>query len=165
MNKALYIIGIVFAIIFLIVVGYYTNEVSKARITSLFNSLSYYEYDIGISRSASKLTIQAGMWSLVFFLFYIAMDILGLVKVKTRTSKVFSIIGLSFSGIFLLWNFAMLSSPGGISFNEVSPGWVIYCLIMLAFSIVGLVQSVRFARKGIQPARVSRRETTDLLDS
>lgn len=164
MNKALYIIGIVFAIIFLIVVGYYTNEVSKARITSLFSSLSYYDYDIGASRSASKLTVQVGIWSLVFFLFYITMDILGLIKVKTRTAKVFSIIGLSFSGIFLLWNLAMLSSPGSIAFNEVSPGWMIYCLLMLAFSIVGLVQSIRFAR-GSQSMEVYRRETTDLLDS
>ncbi|MBL4862900.1 MAG: hypothetical protein JKY09_07790 [Crocinitomicaceae bacterium] len=58
--------------------------------------------------------------------------------------KVFGIMGLCISGIFLLWNFGVMVSPGALSFDEVAPGWILYCFIMLAFTIVGLIQSVRY---------------------
>ncbi len=170
MNKAFYIIGIVFSVIFLILGAYYAEEVQSAKWDSIFN---YSGYDYGYtnyssysySSSYKDLSVEASLWSLVFFLFFIASDLLGLIKIKTRTAKVISIIGLSFSGIFLLWNFAVLFSDGGISFDEVYPGWLLYCLIMLAFSIIGLIQSVRFSRGGRPSPVAVNSENKDLLDS
>lgn len=171
MSKVLYIIGIVFAVIFIGVCGYYAEEVSDARLDYLFSSYNYsyssyssYSY-IG---SASDITVEAGVWSLVFILFFIAMNLVGLIKVKTKTSKVLTIIGLSFSGILLFWDFAMIASPGSISFDEVSPAWVFFILMMLAFSIVGLIQSIRFSKKELQMRTSSSSvstESKDLLDS
>lgn len=171
MNKALYIVGIVFSVIFLILTFGYAEEVSSAR----WNDYSYYSYDYygsydynyyDYGSSASDLTMNAALWSLFFFLSFIAIDLLGLLKVKTKTTKILSIIGLSLSGMFVLWNFAVLSSPGSLSFDEVSPAWVFYCLAMLAFTIIGLIQSIRFGRKAAvsvsEPAAV---EPKDLLDS
>jgi len=167
MNKALYIVGIVFSVIFLILSVGYADEVSSAR----WNDYSYYSYDYYDSynyygSSASDLTMEAALWSLFFFLSFIAIDLLGLIKVKTKTTKILSIIGLSLSGIFLLWNFAVLSSPGALSFDEVAPAWVLYCLTMHVFSFFGLIQSIKFGRKAVvkvsKPAVV---EPKDLLDS
>lgn len=172
MNKAFYIVGIVFAVIFLFLGAYYSEEVSSAKWNNFFNDYSYdySSYDYSYSYSDSNLddeyTVEAGLWSVFFFLSFTAIVLLGLIKVKTATNKVLSIIGLSLTGIFLIWNFIMISAPGSISFDEVYPGWVMYCNIMLAFSIVGLVQSIRFEKRNKivgNPAMTSERK--DLLDS
>lgn len=176
MNRAFYIVGIVFSIVFLFVGGYYAEEVDMAKWDSFYSSLSS-SYDYGYNYSsysydyrADDLTVAAALWSLFFFLCFIVIDLLGLLKVKTKTMKVFAIISLSLSGIFLLWDFAVMASPGSLSFDEVYPGWVLYCLIMLAFSIVGLVQSVRYHKSQLgggvaTSSTTSSNETKDLLDS
>lgn len=172
MNKAFYIVGIVFSVVFLFLGGYYAEEVSSARWNSIFSSYdSYstygYDYSALFQEDSGDLTFTAGLWSLFFFACFIAIDLLGLMKVKTKTVKIFSIIGLSISGIFLLWDFAILASPSSMSFDEVYPAWVLYCLIMLAFGIVGLVQSVRYGKAqskvGMSPTSTAKAE--DLLDS
>ena len=171
MNKALYIVGIVFSVIFLILSVGYADEVNSASYSSYFydsyNSYGSYDYNYyDYGSSASDLTMEAALWSLFFFLSFIAIDLLGLIKVKTKTTKILSIIGLSLSGMFLLWNFAVLSSPGALSFDEVAPAWVLYCLMMHVFSFLGLIQSIKFGRKAVvkvsKPAVV---EPKDLLDS
>jgi len=173
MNKAIYIIGIVFAFIFIGVCGYYTEEVSNARFDYLFSSYNYSDYSYGgytssYDSSYSDLTAEAGLWSLLFVLFFVAMNLIGLIKVKTKTSKILSIIGLSLSAIILFWNFAVIASPGAMSFDEVSPAWIFFSLVMLAFAIIGLIQSIRFEKKNLQVNTVSTSnsiEKNDLLDS
>ena len=171
MSKVLYIIGIVFSIIFIVISGYYSELVSDARFDALFSSYNY-SYDnyssYSYNGSASDLTVEAAAWSLLFILFFLAMLLVGLIKVKTKTSKVLSIIGLSFGGILLFWDFAVIASPGSLSFNEVSPAWAFFGLMMLAFAIIGLVQSIRYANKMEQPQvakPVGSIESEDLLDS
>ena len=149
MNKAFYIIGIVFAIIFFFVCGFYIADVNSARSLEILSSYSSYDsyssYSYG-SGIAESLTEEAGMISIFFFLSFMVIDLLGLMKVKTKTTKVMAIIGLAISALFLLWDFAMISSPGSMSFDEVGMGFLLYCFIMLAFCIVGLVQSVQSAK-------------------
>ncbi len=151
MNKAFYIIGIIFAVLFMFVIGYYMEEVKSARWRAWdidfygdFGSPSYSSFDGG--NSPSDLSFQAALLSLIFFLFYAAMDILGLVKVKTKTAKVLSIIGLCFTGLYLLWDLVVLTDPGALAFDDVGGGFVLYTLTMLAFSIVGLVQAIRYGK-------------------
>ena len=172
MNKAFYIVGIVLAVIFMILGGYYSELVSDAKWASIFSSFSYsdygynYGYDSGID---DDYTVEMGLWSLLFFLSFITVDLLGLIKVKTKTVKILSIIGLSLSGIFLLWNFGMISSPGSLSFDELYPAWVFYSMVMLAFGVVGLIQSIRFEKHKnavhVQPLVEVKDQSKDLLDS
>lgn len=172
MNKAFYIVGIVLAVIFMILGGYYSELVSDAKWASIFSSFSYtdYGYNYGFDSGIDDdYTVEMGLWSLLFFLSFITIDLLGLLKVKTKTVKILSIIGLSLSGLFLLWNFGMISSPGSLSFDELYPAWVFYSLVMLAFGVVGLIQSVRFgnqrnAASGVQAVEV-KDQSKDLLDS
>ena len=166
MNKAFYISGIVLSFIFLFVIGYYAGEVSSARFNALFSNYDYGSYGYGYNESYSDLTVTAGIWSLLFILIFIAIDLLGLIKIKTKTTKVLSIIGLSLSAIFLLWTFAVIASPGSMSFDEVAGGFGFYAMVMMAFSIVGLVQSIRFANKDLRKVKEDLNSgSTDLLDS
>ena len=170
MNKAFYISGIVLSVVFIVLGAYYAEEVQSAKWDNIYNSFDEYDYDYSYDSYTSSseykdLTREGALWSLFFFLFFIASDLLGLIKVKTKTTKVFSIIGLSITGIFFLWNFGVMLSDGGITYDEVFPGYLLYCLIMLAFSIVGLVQSVRYANRGIAGPAAESPETKDLLDS
>jgi len=176
MNRAFYIVGIVFSVIFMFVSAYYAEEVSDAKIESWMSdymsstSYGYDSYSYSSYSSSSDdddLTVVATLWSLFFFACFITIDILGIMKVKTQTTKVLGIIGLSLSGIFLLWNFAVMSSPGSLSFDEVAPGWIFYSLVMLAFMIIGVVQSSRYYRKVSSTATSTQdsKPASDLLDS
>ena len=84
---------------------------------------------------------------LIITLFMIFQNIFNIAKVKTITSKVLGIIGLSLLGLALLFNLLMLSSPRGVSFDEGGQIWMLVGLLMLAFSIVFLVQSVNYHKK------------------
>lgn len=169
MNRAFYIVGIVFSVVFLFVCAYYVGEVSSARSMAFINSMSSYNsydpyyslYSAASDEAAADLTTEAGLISVFFFLYFIFADLMGLLKVKTKTIRVFSIIGLSLGAIFLLWDVLMMSSPSSMSFDEIGAGFVFYALIALAFSIVGLIQSVRFAKRGSTVGS----PRTDLLDS
>lgn len=146
--RAFYILGIIFSILLIIVTGYFIAEYQSAR-------YSYYSYDYSYNSYGSdssyyemrEVTSNWAITTLFFFLYYIAVDILGLVKIKRTTTKVLSIIGLSLSGIMLFWDLLVISSPGGISVDEVGGVWVLYALIYLAFSIVGLVQAVKWKNR------------------
>lgn len=175
MNRAFYIVGIVFSVVFLFVGAYFANEVDEAQWRSYFETLAAtdYGYDFGYdsysyASDVGDITFTAALWSLFFFLCFGVIDLMGLLKVKTTTTKVFSIIGLSITGIFLIWNFAVLASPSALNFEEVYPGYLLYCMVMLSFSIVGLVQSVRYYKRqqsGASSATVASNDSGDLLDS
>ncbi|MES2589385.1 MAG: hypothetical protein V4622_10420 [Bacteroidota bacterium] len=158
MKLATNILGLVFTLVFGIVILYYMSEVQDARFESLYSSLSSSTYSSypysspyssysSYSDSYSSLTEEAGVICLFFFLFFLYQFIFNLVKVKTKTSKVISIIGLSITGIFLLWDLLMIGDGGALSFDEVGAGFILFCMISLAFSIVGLVQCRVDARK------------------
>lgn len=166
MNKVLYTIGIVLALVFIGTSAYYVSEVSSARINEIFRSFNspdtnYYPTFYSEFSSVGDLTREAALISMFFLLYFIATDIFGLVKVKTKTSLVLSIIGISLGVIFLLWDLAVLSSPAALSFDEVGGAFILYALSVLAFAIVGLIQSMRFAN---QQNKVGN-PRTDLLDS
>lgn len=88
--------------------------------------------------------------------------LLGLINIKRVTNKVLSIIGLSLAALFLLWDLVMLSSPSNLSFDEVGIGFFFFTLVIVAFSIVGIIQSNRFKREGVQ---YKQKMESDLLDS
>ncbi|MDG1330681.1 MAG: hypothetical protein P8P74_00010 [Crocinitomicaceae bacterium] len=164
--KALYIVGIVLSFIFLFVIGFFIAEVESARFMSYYDydpySYSSYGYN-SYTNYGEDETLLGAIVSFFFFAFFILAGILGLIKTKTKTNKVLSIIGLSLSGIFFLWNLLVMVDPGAISYDEVGGGFVFYSLVMMAFMIVGLVQAVRYAKQSsVNPSAVPQQ---DILDS
>ncbi len=170
MMKALYITGIVLSVIFMFVIGYFIQEVESARFSSYYSSYSnsydiynsYSSYNYNSYNSGADETMAAAIVSFFFFVFFILTSIFGLVRVKTTTNKVFSIIGLSISGIFFFWNFIVMISPSAVSFDEVGGGFGFYSMIMLAFMIVGLVQAIRYAKRS---RGAVQNPSLDILDS
>lgn len=144
--KALNIIGIVLAVAVMPVCIFYVEETSSARWAAydFFDSFSTY-----YGPSAREITQEAGAICMLFTLFFIFQLISNLVKVKTTTTKVLAIIGVSLVGIGFLFNLGMLADPGGISFDEGGQIWVLMGLLMLAFSIVFLVQSINVKKPAI----------------
>ena len=116
-----------------------------------------YTNDFGAEK-----TLEAAWISLLFFSIFITTFLLGLMKIKRVTNKVLSIIGLSLTALFLLWDLAMMSSPSGLSFDEVGIGFLFFTPVITAFSIVGIVQSNRYKRQGVLYKKPTESE---LLDS
>ena len=152
MLRGFYLSAILLSIVLAIVSLYYISEVSSARMDALFNSMNNYSQDPYDSYNSynyydndrdNDLTVEAGLVTVFFFLFFAALQILTIIKLKTKTMKVISIIGVSLSGIMLAWDGVMMSSPGGISFDEVGVVWVLYAVILLAFSIIGTVHAFK----------------------
>jgi uncharacterized membrane protein len=141
--RALNIIGLTLVFVMFIFAGYYINEANNERWMSYFqDDLFSYSYN-----SLGSITTEAIMVMLVFVLFYTAAYIANLVKVKTTTSKVMAIIGLSFSFIVLITCFGVLAEPRAMSFDESGGVFILYGIINLAFFIVLLVQSVVVLRR------------------
>ena len=152
--RALNIIGLALVFVMFIITGYYISEVSSARWSS------YLDFDyLYTSTRVGSLTTEAVMIMLVFVLFYTAAYVANLVKVKTTTSKVMAIIGLSFSCIALLSSFVILSGPNHTSFDESGGIFILYGIINLAFFIVHLVQSVVVLKR-----KTNRPSNPDIVD-
>lgn len=157
MNKAFYISSLVLSVLFSVIVLYYIDLVASTRYSYLYTG------DIGLSyNSGSGETEEAGLISLFFFLFFATTFLLGLIKIKRVTNRVLSIIGVSLTALFLLWDLVMLSSPSGLSFDEVGIGFFFFIPVIVAFSIVGIVQSNRFKKQGVL---YKQKVESDLLDS
>ena len=148
MMRGFYISILVLTFIFAGIEIFYSDEVSSARWSSYdYNSYDSYDSSNYNSYSYSNIddekTQEAGFITMGFFLVYTVLFILSLIKIKKTTMKVFSIIGLSLTGIMILWDGLMISSPSKISFDEVAPGWILYHIIMLAFAIIGTIQAFK----------------------
>jgi predicted ferric reductase len=152
--RALNIIGLALVFVMFIITGFYINEVSSTRWSSYLD----FDYMFNSSRVAA-LTTEAVMIMLVFVLFYTAAYIANLIKVKTTTSKVMAIIGLSFSFIVLLTCFGVLAEPRAMSFDESGGVFIFYGIINLAFFIVHLVQSVVVLKR-----KTNRPSNPDIVD-
>lgn len=146
--KIVNIIGLVLIIVAFAVIGYYVEEVSSARM-SYWNSYDWGNYNYFSSASYSTITTEAALVMVPFTIFFILAYIWNIIKVKTTSTKVLSIIGLSFSLLIVLINLLVLAEPGSASFDESGGFFIIYHIINLAFFIVLLVQSVKYEnRKG-----------------
>lgn len=139
--KGLNIMGIIIAVATFAVAGYYFELINSARWRPYWDD-SYY------GPSAADITAEAGLVFLVISGFMVYQLITNLVKIKTITTKVLGIIGISLIGLAFLWNLIMLADPRGISFDEGGQIWLLASMIMLAFSIVFLVQCNYSSKKG-----------------
>ncbi|MGV3629696.1 MAG: hypothetical protein ACO1O6_00725 [Bacteroidota bacterium] len=171
MKQAVNIVGLAFTLIFSIVIFYYAEEVSDAKLDSLFSSMSSYSsysspysyYSSFESNLDDELTEEAGWISLIFIAYFIFQFIFNLTQVKTKTNKIVSIIGLSLSGIWLAWDFLMIGSPGALSFDEIAPGFLFYVMTVIAFSIIGLVH-VGIHKRKYAGAAAQVNQANDVLD-
>ncbi|MEX1001878.1 MAG: hypothetical protein WDZ35_07175 [Crocinitomicaceae bacterium] len=137
--RAINIISIVLSVAIIPISLYYIEETSRAR----WASWDWGGYSNYYGPSAKEYSMEASLIVLLFILYFLFVNIANLSKVKTVTAKVMGIIGLSIVGLGFLFNLLVISSDGAASFDEVGVAWVILGLIMIAFSIVFLVQSVK----------------------
>jgi hypothetical protein len=162
MSKTFYIAGIVLSLVLVYVCGYYFEETDNMTDYPAYvanNSKPYWDFNDYYGNASS--TKEAGIVIVFFLLAFVSVHLIGLIRVKTKTCVILSIIGLVATGIFIVWDAIMISDPFKIGFNEVGPAFFLYALTMLAFSVTGLVQSVRFQRYGSTFGNARE----DLLDS
>ncbi len=144
--KIVNIIGLVLVVVVLTVIGYYINEVNEAQ-WRYWSSYDYNDYNYYSYPDYSSVTLEAALVMIPFTIFFVLAYIWNIIKVKTTTAKVMSIIGLSFSLLIVLINLLVLGEPGSLSFDESGGFFIIYHIINLAFFIVLLVQAVRYENR------------------
>lgn len=114
-----------------------------------YDDYSYSSYDYSSSdyydEQADDATRMGGILSVVYMLLSAGTFLMGLLKVKTKTMKVISIIGLSLSGLFMLWAFLPMGSPSGVGFDEVGPAFGLAGIALLGLHIVGMIQAFKTA--------------------
>ncbi len=156
MIKALSIIGIALTAILIVVTVYYAESATSARHEYWNNyDYSYDDYDYGSYdydydsdydyNQRQKLTLEAGLVTQLFFLFFTTISILWITKVKRVVAKVFGIISLVLSGIMVLADLFLITFPDA-DFDDCAPFWILYALHMIPFTIIGLVQVVKYNR-------------------
>lgn len=157
--KLVNIIGLVFVIVAFGVIGYYVIEISDAS-RSYWNNYDFNSYNSYSYPNYSSITSEAALVMMLFTLFFIFGYIGNMVKVKTTTTRVLTIIGLSFSLLIVLFNLLVIEGPGRMSFDESGGIFLIYHVINLAFFIVLLVQSIRYENRN-----KSTVSANDIIDS
>jgi hypothetical protein len=140
--RVLYIIGIVFAFFFTIVMTAGTVGTSEEK-RRHYISYELYEYDYGDPEYVQSTEIAVGI-SFAYFVFAFALYILSVVLVKTTTARIFAIIGLALTLIMTVWGIIVMGNPRSISFDEVGGAWILYGLITLTIAIIGTVQAFRY---------------------
>lgn len=150
MNKAMYIASIVCAVVFLFTIGYYISEVSSAHAIQYTEEMLNATYGSHISSLSSlytlspeRLTEQGGNVCLWFFVLLESVFIRGAWKGTNARIKAVSLTGLILGLACMVWDLIMMASPASMSFDEVGIGFLIFALLSLVFSIVGLIQSVK----------------------
>jgi len=155
MIKALSITGIVLSALLIVVTSYYAERATSARHEYWDNyDYSYDDYEYGSYdydytsdyNQRQKLTIEAGLVTQLFFLFFTTISILWITKVKRVVAKVFGIISLTISGIMVLADLLLLTFPDA-DFDDCAPFWILYALHMIPFTIIGLVQVAKYNRE------------------
>lgn len=160
MMRAFFITTCVLCLIYIIAAFGIAAKVDDARDMAFYemlNDYSYddYSYDDSYYSSSSYTysdtyddiaeegTQTGGVISVVFMLLSAVVFLLALMKIKTKTMKVISIIGLSLSGLFLLWGFLPMTSPSGVSFDEVGPAFGLAGIALLGLDVVGIIHAFK----------------------
>jgi hypothetical protein len=157
MMRAFFITACVLSLIYIIACAGIAEMVSDARwsydYTDYYGSDYYgddygydsydYGYDDYYNDDADDYTRVGGVVSVFYMLISAGAFLLALMKIKTKTMKVISIIGLSLSGLFLLWAMLPMASPSGISFDEIAPAFILAGITLLALHIVGIVHAFK----------------------
>lgn len=150
MVRVLYILTVIASFIFIIICAIFIKSVSDARLEVLLDNQTYDSYSTPRYNDSFgdsvKLTRNAGFTCMLFLFFYAFVGIISLIKLKTKTMKIISIIGVSFTAIMLIWDLLVISSSGAITFDEVGRTYILFGLMQLSFSIVGTVHA--FRKKG-----------------
>jgi len=154
MIKALSIIGIALTAILIVVTVYYAESATSARYEYWDNyDNSYDDYDYGSYdydfdydyNQRQKNTQQAGLVTLLFFLFFTTISLLWITKIKRIVAKIFGIISLVLSGIMVLVDLLVIAIPDA-DFDDCAPFWILYAFHMIPFTIIGLIQVVKYNR-------------------
>ena len=135
--KKYHLISLFLSIAFIVISGYYVNEVQEARSKFLIELIGNDSGFLLDDNEADELTNQIALLSLIFIPAFIFLDYL---KIKLQKNKRINIVAISLSVILLIWDFLVLSNPGALSFDEVGPAWIGYAFLMLIFSSLGLLK-------------------------
>lgn len=117
-------------------------------------ALAYFVYKSGrdvysagrAGQSEAFVTINAAIYLFAFFGYAILTDVLGLIRVKTKTVKVFSLIGIVLSLLMVGLDASILNNPVGLNFIDTGIWFLPYAVFMLCSSIIGLVHSIRMKK-------------------
>lgn len=154
MMRAFFITACALSLIYIICAFAIAETVSDYEWRS-YDSYLYddysYDYDYGYSYDdsdyydelADDATRMGGFISLAYMLVSATAFLLALLKIKTTTMKVISIIGLSLAGIFVLVSFMPIANPGAADFEEVAPAFILAAIALLGLHVVGMIQAFK----------------------
>lgn len=140
------VIGIVLSVTGFVVAFHYVELVWSSFWSSWDLDTNTEEFDashLGVFDVSTEATLVLLLFSAYFVFLFIG----NLLRVKTITSKVLAIIGLSLTGILIIILVFTLFGLFDLSIIDTGPIWWIFAPIALAFSIVLLVQTYVAAKR------------------
>ncbi|MBI3509055.1 MAG: hypothetical protein HY064_00210 [Bacteroidetes bacterium] len=114
------------------------NTYSSPRTSDVENS----SYDLYRGKAADG-TMAGTLFCMVMLAIIDVFFLLSLLKIKTKTMKILSIIGMALTTLLVFFSFVPISSPSACSFDEVGALYVLFGVISLTFSIIGTIHAFR----------------------
>ncbi len=161
MMRAFFISATVLSIIFIVACAGISSSVSSARWDYLWNSTyddystdyyddysyddySYDDYGYGDSyEEAENMTRVGGIVSVLYMLISAGAFLLALMKIKTKTMKVISIIGMSLAGLLFLIAMVPTAVPDEMYFDECAGVFILGAIALLGLHVVGIVHAFK----------------------
>lgn len=150
MMRAFFIAACVLSLVYIVAAAGIAVEVDSAGWSgpryydqySVYDNYDYYDAS-AYEDEADEYTRMGGIVSVFYMVISVVAFVLALLRIKTKTMRVVSIIGLSVSGLFFLWSILPLMSPSHVSFDEIAPAFIAAGIALLALDIVGVVHAFR----------------------
>jgi hypothetical protein len=151
MMRVFSIIAIVASLILVIGTVGFIHVVDSDRSAASYEMYSSSSSECGSSDSmydsyraeAASYTVIGTVFSLGILVFLETVYLFSLLKIKTKTMKIISIIGLSLCGILIFFSFIPISSPSACSFNEVGAFYTLFGIVSIALFIIGTIHAFR----------------------
>jgi len=140
MMRIFYGVSIALTLLLIGITFYFSSSIESVK-SEMFGTFENIDWD-SIADRCDSLTAKAGMFSLVIMIFYELLHVFTLMKLKTTSMKVLSIIGLVITAAMLGFSILMFAFPGQVYFDEVVLAWYAYAVLILGYSIIGLIQAL-----------------------
>ena len=101
--------------------------------------IAILNYDISV-KNQEGYTLTAAVITIFLSIYFLVINPINLIKIKTVTSKVFSFFSICLSVGFIFWSILMMQKPGHISFDEVGIAFVGFSFWMVTSSIIQIYQ-------------------------
>lgn len=143
--KALNIFGLILALVLVLYCIDIIRDISELM-EELQRRFDYRSLKSSFFIGLQNIALDGAFVFILICLFFGVLFGGNLKNVRRKTTRVISIIGCAFTLVVFIFNIYIITIAGKLNFGVIYLSWALFALVTVAFTIVLIVQTVRFNR-------------------